>query len=72
MIHIQKFNIYEFPILTVTYGTPTLHCVLDIGATASLISYNKVQDLHLKSWPTVHTAVQVYGISDLKVFCGSH
>ena len=50
----------------------TVHCVLDSGATASLISLRKVQELRLKIWPTVHTAVQVDGVSGLKVLGEVH
>ena len=54
------------------HNKDTVHCVLDSGATASLISLQKVRDLKLKVWPTVHTAVQVDGISGLKVLGEVH
>ena len=55
-----------------THTKRTVHCVLDSGATASLISLRKVQELKLKIWPTVHTAVQVDGVSGLKVLGEVH
>ena len=55
-----------------TYSKHTVHCVLDSGATASLISVRKAQELKLKIWPTVHTAVQVDGVSGLKVLGEVH
>ena len=54
------------------YSKHTVHCVLDSGATASLISLRKAQELKLKIWPTVHTAVQVDGVSGLKVLGEVH
>ena len=55
-----------------SHNKNTVHCVLDSGATASLISLRKVQALKLKIWPTIHTAVQVDGISGLKVLGEVH
>ena len=55
-----------------SHNKNTVHCVLDSGATASLISLKKVQELKLKIWPTIHTAVQVDGISGLKVLGEVH
>ena len=55
-----------------TYSKHTVHCVLDSGATASLISLRKAQELKLKIWPTVHTAVQVDGVSGLRVLGEVH
>ena len=55
-----------------THAKHTVHCVLDSGATASLISLRKVQELKLKIWPTIHTAVQVDGVSGLKVLGEVH
>ena len=72
LIHIRKINIYDSLILTMSHNKNTVHCVLDSGATASLISLKKVQELNLKIWPTIHTAVQVDGISGLKVLGEVH
>ena len=50
----------------------TIHIVLDTGATASLISLAKAMELKLKILPTVHRAVQVDGVSNLKVLGEVH
>ena len=67
-----RVNIYESPILSVKYLDKIVHMVLDTGATASLISLSKVQQLKLKILPTLHRAVQVDGITDLKVLGEVH
>ena len=72
VIKIRKINIYESPIFSVTYKGKTCHIVLDTGATASLISLAKVQHLKLKIVPTFHRAVQVDGVTDLKVLGEVH
>ena len=72
VIKIGRINIYESPILSVTYENKVAHLVLDTGATASLISLAKATELKLKILPTVHRAVQVDGISDLKVLGEVH
>ena len=72
VIKIGRINIYESPILSVKAMNKTHHIVLDTGATASLISLAKAQELKLKIYPTVHRAVQVDGISDLKVLGEVH
>ena len=72
LIQIRQINIYESPILYMAHSKHTVHCVLDSGATASLISLRKVQELSFKIWPTVHTAVQVDGVSGLKVLGEVH
>ena len=72
VIKIRKINIYESPILTVTRNNKTCHIVLDTGATASLISLAKVQQLNLKIFPTVHKAIQVDGVTDLKILGEVH
>ena len=45
----------------------TVHIVLDSGATASLICAPEAERLKLKIWPTLHRAVQVDGVTGLKV-----
>ena len=55
-----------------TFKNKTIHIVLDTGATASLISLAKAVELKLKILPTVHRAVQVDGVSDLKVLGEVH
>ena len=72
VIKIGRINIFESPILTVLHLDKTVHIVLDTGATASLISLSKVQQLNLKILPTIHRAVQVDGITDLKVLDEVH
>ena len=72
VIRIGRINIYESPILSVTFKNKTIHIVLDTGATASLISLAKAVELKLKILPTVHRAVQVDGVSDLKVLGEVH
>ena len=72
VIRIRRINIYESPILTVTCKLKTIHIVLDTGATASLISLAKAMELKLKILPTVHRAVQVDGVSNLKVLGEVH
>ena len=72
VIKIRKINIYESPILSVTRKDKTVHIVLDTGATASLISLAKANELKLKILPTIHRAVQVDGVSDLKVLGEIH
>ena len=72
VIKIRKINIYESPILSVTRKNKTVHIVLDTGATASLISLAKANELKLKILPTIHRAVQVDGVSDLKVLGEIH
>ena len=49
-----------------------MHLVLDTGATASLMSLEKAKELNLKILPTVHKAVQVDGVSGLKVLGEVH
>ena len=72
VIKIRKINIYESPILSVMHKDKTVHIVLDTGATASLISLAKLTALKLKIVPTQHRAVQVDGISNLKVLGEIH
>ena len=72
MIKIRRINIYESPILSVTHKDKTVHIVLDTGVTASLISLAKANELKLKILPTIHRAVQVNGVSDLKVLGEIH
>ena len=72
VIKIRRINIYESPIFSVTFRNKTIHIVLDTGATASLISLAKVKELKLKILPTVHRAVQVGGVADLKVLGEVH
>ena len=72
VIKIRKINIYESPILSATSNMKTVHIVLDTGATASLISAAKASELKLKIFPTIHRAVQVDGISNLKVLGEVH
>ena len=72
VIKIRKINIYESPILTVNCNLKPAHIVLDTGATASLISFAKARELKLKILPTSHCAVQVDGVSDLKVLGEVH
>ena len=72
VIKIRRINIYESPILSVTHKDITVHIVLDTGATASLISLAKANELKLKILPTIHRAVQVNGVSDLKVLGEIH
>ena len=72
IIKIRKINIYESPILSVNHELKTVHIVLDTGATASLISKSKTDELKLKIYPTQHRAVQVDGVSNLKVLGEIH
>ena len=72
IIKIRRINIYDSPILTVSKGNHTLHLVLDTGATASLMSQEKASELNLQVLPTQHRAVQVDGISGLKVIGEVH
>ena len=72
MIMIRRINIYDSPILSVTKGKQTVHLVLDTGATASLISLEKASELKLRILPTKHKAIQVDGISQLKVIGEVH
>ena len=72
VIKIRKINIYESPILTAKHGNTAVHCVLDSGATASLISLRKAKQLKLMISPTSHRAIQVDGISDLKILGEVH
>ena len=72
VIKIRKINIFESPILSATSNKKTVHIVLDTGATASLISLSKANELKLTILPTVHKAVQVDGISGLKVLGEVH
>ena len=72
LIKIRKINVFESPILTVQKDGKNLHIVLDTGATASLISLDKAKELGLKILPTAHKALQVDGISDLKVLGEVH
>lgn len=58
--------------MSVTHKDKTVHIVLDTGATASLISLAKANELKLKILPTIHRAVQVNGVSDLKVLGEIH
>ena len=71
-IKIRKINVFESPILTVKKGDKNVHIVLDTGATASLIALRKAKELNLKILPTAHKALQVDGISDLKVLGEVH
>ena len=50
----------------------TVHIVLDCGATASLIRASEASRLKLKIWPTLHKAVQVDGVTNLKVLGEIH
>ena len=50
----------------------TVHIVLDSGATASLICAPEAERLKLKIWPTLHRAVQVDGVTGLKVLGEVH
>ena len=72
LIKIRKINVFESPILTVQKDGKNVHIVLDTGATASLISLDKAKELGLKILPTAHKALQVDGISDLKVLGEVH
>ena len=72
IIQIRRINIYDSPILSVKKDKQTVHLVLDTGATASLMSLEKAKELNLKILPTVHKAVQVDGISGLKVIGEVH
>ena len=72
VIKIRKINIYESPILTAKHGNTAVHCVLDSGATASLISLRKAKQLKLVISPTSHRAIQVDGISGLKILGEVH
>ena len=72
IIQIRRINIYQSPILTVNHKEKIAHIVLDTGATASLISLQKAKELNLKIEPTVHSAIQVDGVSGLKVMGEIH
>ena len=73
MLSIRKINIYDSPILAAlsTCGK-TLYLALDSGATASLITAKKANQLNLKIYKTNHKAVQVDGITDLKILGEVH
>ena len=58
--------------MTVKHNNTAVHCVLDSGATASLISLRKAKQLKLLISPTVHRAIQVDGFSDLKIIGEVH
>ena len=72
VITIRRINIFDSPILSAWKGEKQVHLVLDTGATASLISLEKATELNLKILPTTHRAIQVDGISDLKVIGEVH
>ena len=72
IIQIRRINIYNSPILSVTCKGKIIYLVLDTGATASLIALEKAKELKLKILPTIHRAVQVDGISNLKVLGEVH
>ena len=69
---IRKVNIYESPILTAKYYDKTVYIVLDMGAQTSLISKAKADLLNMKIYSTRHTAVQIDGVTDLKVLGEVH
>ena len=72
VISISRISVHESPILTVTHSRHTVHIVLDSGATASLICAPEAERLKLKVWPTLHKAVQVDGVTGLKVLGEVH
>ena len=72
IISIGRISVHESPILTVTRMKHTVHIVLDSGATASLICAPEAERLKLKIWPTMHKAVQVDGVTGLKVLGEVH
>ena len=55
-----------------TSDNKTVYLLLDTGATASLITKQKVDELGLPIYPTTHRAVQVDGESDLTVLGEIH
>ena len=71
-IRTNRVSIYESPIFTVTKDNIQIHIILDTGATASLITLAKAKELQLSINPTSHKAVQVDGVSDLKVLGEVH
>jgi hypothetical protein len=57
-VKINKIYIYDSPILAVlSSNKKTIYLLLDTGATASLITKEKSDELNLVFVPTVHTAV---------------
>ena len=71
-IRTNRVSIFESPIFTVTKDNIQIHIILDTGATASLITLAKAKELQLSINPTSHKAVQVDGVSDLKVLGEVH
>ena len=71
-IKTYRIQIYDSPIFTVTKDNVNVHIILDTGATASLITMNKAKELRLNVMPTSHKAVQVDGVSNLKVLGEVH
>ena len=65
---------YESPILAVTAipNNETSYVVLDTGAGASLITKSKANQLNLRIFHTTHTAVQIDGVSDLRILGEVH
>ena len=47
--------------MKVRYSNSILHLVLDTGATASLFSKKKCEELNIPILPTLHKAIQVNG-----------
>ena len=58
---IGKINIYQSPILSVNYKNTPVHLILDMGATASLISMEASRRLNIPMQTTKHKAIQVDG-----------
>ena len=71
-IRTNRVSIYESPIFTVTKDNIQIHIILNTGATASLITLAKAKELRSSINPTTHKAVQVDGVSDLKVLGEVH
>ena len=72
VIKIRKVNIHESPILACTGRSRTIYCVLDTGATASLITLRMAKLLNLQVHNTSHQAVQVDGEAQLHVLGEVH
>jgi hypothetical protein len=56
-----KVNIYESPIFSVEVNNAVLHLVMDIGATANLISERMCKELDIPVFSTGHKAIQANG-----------
>ena len=72
VMKIRRINIFDSPISSAWKGEHQVHLALDTGATSLLISREKATELNLKILPTTHRAIQVDGISDLKVIGEVH